>query len=247
MIRVDTREGSKDYIAPLKAVGLEVEPCILAAGDFEIMGNGPSGRVIPIGVEVKQWDDVMACVRNGRFADQLRGMHAAYEVNWLLIEGRIKAVGKEVAIRKGDRWYAPPGRMSYQELTGWLLTMCSAAGVLLWRTESQQESVEWLRSLYWWWVSKDYEQHRAHLDFYLPPVTDGPIAPWQEPSLVVKLASVLPGIGSKLAYRVAEEFESIAEMIDAPAERWQTVEGIGPKRAEQLVRAIRFQHTKSGS
>jgi ERCC4-type nuclease len=64
--------------------------------------------------------------------------------------------------------------------------------------------------------------------------------------LVAKVSSVLPRIGSKLALRVAEEFESVEEMIAADAKRWTNVEGIGLKTAEHLVHVIRSRRPKSG-
>jgi ERCC4-type nuclease len=236
-VRVDTREGSKEYIEPLLAAGLPVEPAILASGDVEIQGLGPGGRPLFVGIEIKQWEDVMQCVRSGRFADQLRAMKAAYEVSWLLIEGRMQIQSKAVAIRRHERWYEPPGKMTYQELNAWLLTMCSVGGVLPWRTESRQESVEWLRSLYWWWVSKPYEEHRAIQDFYQPPVTGS--APWEDPSLCAKWAVNLPGIGSGKATAVAEHFDSALDMAQATAGEWEDVPGVGVKGAKAITEAIR--------
>lgn len=244
-MKVDTRAGSCDYIAPLIAAGVPAEGALLPAGDFEIIGRGPGGRPLPVGVEIKQWDDVIACMRNGRFADQLRGMRAAYEVSWLLVEGRIRFDDGQLAVWKGNKWYTLPGRVTYQELASWLLTMCGAGGVLLWRTESQAESVEWLRSLYWWWVSKDFERHRAHLDFYLPPPDS--TAPWEEPPLAAKMAVALPHIGSTLAMRVGEEFDSPEEMVLADESRWAKISGIGSKIAAAVVRAIRSKRQRSGS
>jgi hypothetical protein len=87
-LQVDTRTGSAPYIEPLRAAGLPVEPAVLDAGDVAILGRGPGGAPTRVGIEIKQWDDVLMCVRSGRFADQLRRMRDLYEVRWLLIEGR---------------------------------------------------------------------------------------------------------------------------------------------------------------
>lgn len=242
MIRVDTREGSKDYIEPLIASGLPVQSAILPAGDVEIVGKGPGGRPYLVGVEIKKWDDVMACVRSGRFADQLRGMKAAFECNWLLIEGRIRITSSEhVAIERGTRWYTPPGKMKYAELSSWLLNVCSRGGVLLWRTESQQESVAWLRALYWSWVSKEYEQHRSLADFYQPPLD----STFREPSLAQKWAVNVPGIGRELAGRAAEKFGSAYNLAHAGEKEWQGVQGVGGKRAKSVVEAIRSDSSQA--
>ena len=208
-MRVDSRAGSQELTVPLRKWGITVEECILPAGDVEIIGNGPGGRPLLVGIEVKKLPDLFQCIRNGRFADQLRGMKSTYEVNWLLIEGRWAGFEPrtDIVIRQGERWYSIPGRVTYQEATSWILTMCNAAGVLVWRTESQEESVAWLRAHELWWTSKEYEQHRAHLGFYCPPVL--PTDPFSEPSLVQKVATILPGIGGKKAVGAAEFFGSV--------------------------------------
>jgi hypothetical protein len=244
-LQVDTRTGSAPYIEPLRAAGLPVEPAVLDAGDVAILGRGLGGAPTRIGVEIKQWDDVLMCVRSGRFADQLRRMRDLYEVRWLLIEGRIQAHDGLLAIRRSDRWYYPPGRVSYQEATSWLLTMCGVGGALLWRTESQSESVDWLRSLYWWWVSKDMDEHHAHLDFYQPPVQG--LGAWEEPSPVQLVARNLPGIGPTRLRAVDATFPSVEEMVNAPESEWCAVEGIGPKTAKAIRRFVQSRRAGSGS
>ena len=86
VLRVDDRAGSKDLIPYLRKLGLETRLERLVAGDVEIIGI--DGTVVL--VEHKQWSDVLACVRSGRFAEQLRGMKREAHVNWLLIEGRLR-------------------------------------------------------------------------------------------------------------------------------------------------------------
>ena len=116
---------------------------------------------VMVGVEVKKLNDVLACMRDGRFAEQLRGMGESYEIKWLLIEGRIRNVSPNdtMQIASGKKW-RDDGHYRYQEFTSWLQTMCMRGGVLLWRTENQDETVAWLRSLYLWWTMREYEQHR---------------------------------------------------------------------------------------
>src|SRR3990172_8032648 len=147
-MRVDTRVGSKELVVPLRIAGVEVEEAVLPYGDVEIVGNGPGGPVL-VGVEVKKLGDLLASMRSGRFADQLRGMRETYNIRWLLLEGRLNGVekGEFLKVKYGTRWVERPGRFSYQEVVGWSLTMALKGGCLLWRTEDQDETVEWLRGL----------------------------------------------------------------------------------------------------
>lgn len=220
---------------PLRAAGLAPELDTLAAGDVEVLGRGPGGRPLLVGIEFKTIPDVLACVRSGRFAEQLRGMRARYEVGWLLIEGewRTEAGLLEVRERRGFR---ERGHYTYQEVAAWLLTMTQRGGVLVMRTANREESVAWLRALYWWWTSKDFEEHRAHAAWYTPPASLE--ACFEEPGLVQRVAAVLPGIGTERAVAAAQVFGSVRAMVEADEAAWREVEGIGPKTARRVVEAV---------
>jgi hypothetical protein len=237
-MRIDTRAGSIDYIVPLKAMGVPVEGCTLPAGDVEIMGNGPEGRVVPVGVELKKLPDILACMRDGRFAEQNRKMDDAFEVKWLLIEGRLRVKDNgKIQVAHKNRWRTD-GQYGYQELTSYLQTMSIRGGALLWRTEEMYETLCWLRSLWLWWTKKDYESHRAHLDYHRP-ATLGGCTPFEPPSLVQRVAAVLPGVGSTRSVEIASTFSSVENMACATPEEFATIKGIGKKGAEKLVNALR--------
>lgn len=240
-MRIDTRAGSKDLIVPLRMAGVQVEEAILPYGDVEILGNGPGGPVL-LGVEYKKLGDLLDSMRSGRFADQLRGMRETYNINWLLVEGRMTGVerGEFLKIKVGGKqyrhWVQRPGRFSYQEVVGWSLTMSLKGGCLLWRTEDISETVEWLRCVDNWFTSKDWENHRAHLDWYSPSPEGNP---FEEPSLVQKVAAVLPGLGSSRSRNVASHFGSVRAMIMADEKEWSKIDGVGIKTAKKLVEILK--------
>ena len=238
-MRIDTRAGSKEFIEPLRAMGVEVEEAILPAGDVEIVGNGPGGTPKLVGVELKTIEDVAACVRSGRFAEQQRRMKESFEVSWLLIEGRWRGDPKGLAVERGPahRWFVIPGHITHQEIVAWSLTMAQCGGTLLWRTESRAESVAWLRALELWWTAKEWEDHRAHLDWYSPPLNHNPFE--GEPSLAHKWAAELPGVGDKKARGVAKRFGSAYLLANATEAELVEVEGVGKKLAKGIVAAIR--------
>jgi ERCC4-type nuclease len=234
VIGVDRRAGSRELIEPLIRAGLPVEETTLAAGDVQILGLGPDETPILVGIEFKKWADLLACMRNGRFAEQLRAMRLAYEVSWLLIEGQIRIDAKGlVAGHTKQGWEAMHGRYSYQEATAWLHTVAAKAGVLLWRTETRTETLAWVRAVYHWWTAKQWADHRSHLDFYIPPASEGEM--FEEPTFVQKMAAVLPGVGSGKAIRCAEHFDSPRAMVTADVKEWTKVAGIGKKLALGLV------------
>lgn len=235
-LRVDARAGSGELHAPLTHAGLRPELDILPAGDVEVVGRGPGGRPLLVGVEFKTIPDMLACVRSGRFAEQRRAMQARYEVSWLLIEGEWRIEGDALEVRERSGW-RNRAHYTHQEVAAWLLTMAQRGRVLLWRTATRAESIAWLRALYWWWTSKDFELHRAHLDWYTPPATGEALI--EEPGLVQRVAAVLPGIGTDRARAAAGAFGSVREMVNADAAAWRAIEGIGPKTAKRVVEAVR--------
>lgn len=243
ILRVDRRAGSAELERPLRAAEVPVEMDTLPVGDVELLGLGPGGRPLLIGVEYKAARDVLACVRDGRFAEQLRGMRQRYEVSWLLIEGewRIDDGALEVRERRGFR---ERGRYTYQEVAAWLLTMAQRGGVLLWRTRDREETVAWLRALYWWWTCKDFEEHRAHLAWYTPPYTPDNPMDMEPPSVVQKVAAALLSMGptvdvnAERAKAAAAVFPSVRAMVDAGVSDWRGVDGIGPKIAQRVVASV---------
>jgi ERCC4-type nuclease len=233
---VDTRAGSELLIGPLGELGVLVTPGILPAGDVEIVGNGPEGRPVLVGVEHKTVEDAVACMRNGRFAEQARGMAAYYAVRWVCVEGEI-TVGNTglISVRRGLKWFELPGKVRYQEFAGWLLTMTQSAGMLLQRTKDKHESAMWLRSLELWWTAKEWGEHRAHLEWYQPEVVGNP---FEEPSLAKRVAATLPHIGAVKAERVATHFKSMRGMAVATVQQWMEVKGVGKRMAAKIVKAI---------
>lgn len=223
--------GSQDYLAALTVAGLPVTQTRLPAGDVEVIGRGPEGRPLAIGVELKKVDDYLKCVRDGRLAEQLRGMKARNEIRWLLIEGDWKLSSRY-------------GQYSYQEVFAHCLSMTQSAGALLWRSADQQETVEWLRSLYWWWTSKDYEDHRAHLDWYKPPYLPSNAFDDTEPSMTQKVAAALLSKGptvdvnSMRAQNAAKHFSTLGQMLRADERTWREIDGIGPKLAKRIIMEV---------
>lgn len=234
MIRIDTRAGSKELIYPLRIAGVAVEEAILPAGDVEILGNGLTPTLV--GIEYKTVQDATTCMRDGRFSDQLRRMRDYFNVNWLVIEGVTREAEGQLEVRRAGKWFRLPGRITYQEFASWTLTMAQAGGVLLWRTADREETVKWVRSQYLWWTKKDWEQHRAHLSYYEPPVGGPSPAP---PTLAHRVAHVLPHLGETKSLAAAQHFKSVVAMVNAEAAEWEKVEGVGKKIATAVYSALR--------
>lgn len=236
MLRVDTRAGSQELLTPLITLGLPVEGATLPAGDIEIIGNGPDGPLL-VGCEYKKIPDLIGSIRSGRLAEQLRNMHDTYAVRWLLVEGRMREQGGRFQVQRDcGKWFDQPGRVSYAEIASYLLTLSMRSGVLLWRTETQEETVQWVKTLYNWLTAKEWSEHRAHLEWYEPELEG--VNPFTGPTLLQRMAATLPRIGGTKSVRVAEHFKSPREMVNASTEEWTKIERIGKVEAAAIVKAL---------
>lgn len=244
-IRVDDRAGSSELVYPLNAIGVPAREERLEVGDVEIIGA--DGTVV--GVEYKKWPDVLACVRNGRFAEQLRGMKRAYHVCWLLIEGRIRAGAmQKIEVMHNGAWREADGGYTYQEVASWLATMAQCGGALLWRTEDQLETLAWIRAQYHWWTFQQWEEHRAHKAWFTPPLLWE--MPYSEPPLALKLATTLPGVGPERAAAILDvmgndkEYPSALEVLEAGTVALERVPGIGKVVARRVWDSVRARERR---
>lgn len=251
-LRVDDRTGSRDLVPHLHKLGLATRLERLPAGDIEIIGI--DGTVVL--VEHKQWPDVFACVRSGRFAEQLRGMKREAHVSWLLIEGRLR-LGEGGRLEYATdyredldltKWREADAGIKYQEVMAWLMTMAQCGGALLWHTHSPQQSALWLRGLYYWWTYQAWTEHRAHKAWFEPP----PLweNPYAEPPLALKIAAMLPGIGSERANAIIDvmgtetHYPSAEEVTQAGTVALMKVPGIGKTIATRVWEAWRAREKR---
>lgn len=235
-MKVDSRAGSKELIEPLSMAGVTVEECILPSGDVEILGSGPGGKPYFVGVEHKTVEDALQSMRNGRAAEQLTAMKGNYNVSWLLIEGRCDERNGRLHVLHGTKWFEVPGHFTQRELDSWMMTVAHKLGVLCWRTEDKAETVRWLKELEHWWTAKGFDEHRAHLAIYTPEVTGNP---FERPTRCQRAAlAMLPGIGQIKAKRASDHFKTVKAMVNAPAEEWQKIDGIGKTIAAKIVASM---------
>ena len=237
---VDDRAGSDRLIPLLKARGVkEVITGRLPYGDIEIIGSGPEGRPILVGIEYKKLSDLLQCIDNGRFVGhQLPGMLDSYEQVWLCVEGiwRERSDGI-IEVPAGPSWKpirAGAGLAMASALVGFLLTMENKVGIRVMRTGTTFQTVDWLFHMSRWWTGKEWEEHRAHLAFD----NSQALALISRPSLVRRVAKELPGIGMGKSGPVARRFSTVMEMVVAEEEDWVGIEGVGKVMAKRIVKAI---------
>jgi ERCC4-type nuclease len=251
---IDPRAGSEKLIAPVRK-RLQDEDAVmvtqLSFGDVAFLGNGPEGpTTVRVGIEYKTVGDLLSCINNGRFSGtQLPGLRRTYDVVYLLVEGGMRWKGRDLLVRKGNKWgvvqWGNSGRAptSYSSPVHWLMTMEAVVGIKVHHTFDLRETVEWLVHLESWW-DKKWSSHNAHVAFdesgYRATLRSSPRTPEEWSREYVRLfAKELPGVGWARADAVSTYFATPTEMISASVKEWEKIPGIGKTTAERAVKALR--------
>ncbi len=252
---VDPRAGSKTLIKPLRKLGVRVTPEQHEFGDVIFMGNGPQGPV-QVGIEHKRIEDVLDCIRSGRFAShQLPGLIDCFGVVILLVQGRWKADAEgrllvwkpnlrkrtskwiiDVGAAKG-RWVRPKGNprrpWTYSAVEHWLHTMQFQGGIHVERQEDVKASARYLKALYSWWAVKEWDEHSS-----LKVFNESGAVPMTSPTIAAKVAKAVRGIGWDKAHAAARHFGSPQRLANACADDWCKIPGIDKVLARRAVRAM---------
>lgn len=212
----------------------------MSYGDVAIVGHGPEGCPIQVGIEYKKLPDLVQCIDNGRFVGhQLPGMLECYDQVWLLVEG-IWQEGKSsglVEVPRGSGWkplVAGNSGMTASALHGFLFTLQIKLRVSVMLTGTPRQTVDWLYQLNRWWTHKAWEEHRAHLAFD----NSAALTLVSRPSLVRRVAKELDGIGWDRSAAVARQFPSVMSMVCADEDEWESIAGIGKVTARKAVKDL---------
>jgi ERCC4-type nuclease len=232
MITIDRRQGSGELLRLFPAGRANIGD--LEYGDFSLLGNGPGGIPVFIGVERKTLSDLINSTLSGRLqGHQLPGLLSSYNYTYLVVEGVWKVKDGNIQQWRKGGWVRERG-MSAHALHALVNTLSIITGVNVVRTDSPAGTVDWLLDLHDWWI-KPYNRHRGHLGFQVEPRASTLL---DKPSLVRRVAKELPGIGWERSKVVADHFRSVLEMVVADERRWQEIPGIGPVLARSVVEAM---------
>lgn len=232
-ILVDDREGSGHLAGPLAEHGLDVVVTRMECADVAFVGLGPGGDPRPVGIEIKQADELLSMIVNGRYTgNQLPCLKDTYPTVILAVtEAFYPGRGGELLIqgRKPDGWRR---EWKYRDLDHWLMTQQFKAGVHVLRSRNQAELLQQLHDAYTWWTVEGWDGHDSHLGLFAP--LEGTII---KPTFERRIAFQLPGIGMELSAKVADWFKSGRGMANAAVETWAMIPKIGKTKAEAIVRA----------
>lgn len=255
MILVDSAVGSWELQSLIVKQGIACDKTQLTYADACFEGFGPDG-LVAIGVERKRIGDILQCIDDGRFTGHQRiGMAKMYRFSFLIIEGYWKPdTGSGVLLeghpkRDGSLvWspYRPGGRVvMYHKLRRYLFSLSLGGVVVLYSRDLAQTAYD-ICELYHWF-QKQWRDHKSllamHRGYFWQQ--DGRTdqlmalpAMMQKPSLVRRWAAELSGVGVRKSEEAARVFKTPRAMVEADADDWQQIDGIGPVIANRIVKEI---------
>jgi ERCC4-type nuclease len=235
-IRLDDRTGSKELAPLFKQYGIQPELCRLEFGDLAFDGRGPKGFAA-VCMERKRIDDLIDSMQSRRLSGhQLPGMSANYDYAYLVVEGiwRSGSDGHIEVSAGRDRWI--PRGLHSRALLNYLMGLTLRAGLVVWRTHSAAETVDFAVSQYKMW-QKPWLDHKCHDTVYSPAATNAGRTLLLRPrniSLAELMARQVPGIDDR-AIEVARKFPTPRKLVNARS--WQ-MKGISKERAVEIDRLL---------
>lgn len=175
-----------------------------------------------VGVQRKEIHDLIASRADGRLARELAQMKQL-DVGVLLVEGRLKWTSDGTLSTSRSMWTRP------QHMG--LLFSVQSSGLWVNSSESISESREYLSSLEKWMMK---ETHKG-LNTRPKPQTS-----WgsrNDRDWAIHAIQSVDGVGPEMAGRIFDTF-GLPFRCSVTVEELLTVDGIGKKRAEKIVRAF---------
>lgn len=122
------------------------------------------------------------------------------------------------------------------------------AGIYSKNVRDISQAAQWIGCLYRWW-SKGYDKHRSFHTFdkssnnRRPSLMPGVSS---EMRIIMDFADRIPGIDYERAYRIAEHFDSVIQMVNADVNEWMKIPGIGKTIAKLAVETMRKEKRNKG-
>ena len=218
------------FVAPtepvaLRAIGKTSSKPETYGADVCWIARPPGMAPRVVGVQRKEWKDLIASVEDGRWAREMQMLQACGDA-WVVVEGWPKVnVDGELADRKwGRRW-------TVDALRG-VLWSCQKHGIMVDRTANIADTAAWCRRMEQWYQKTDHSSTRGR------PSCE---SMWGKPTnreFGLHLLQGLPGVGPELAGRIWDHTGKVPWRWEVDAVELAKVKGVGKVRAERMIRAL---------
>lgn len=254
MVVVDARHGSGKGVAHhaivpgLHANGIDADYAHLDSGDCWMIGSGPNGASIEIGVELKTIDDFLTSMQESRLDKQLSTMgEYGYDRVYLVIIGRVRETWRgAIEVQRFDQKGRPYWQEPYVKQRGRPHTMSGILGYQVMIQEFYATRVFWceddagaakvIAQIHNWWA-KDWDSHGAGKKMPTPPESSKFV--FKEPPFRARCAALVPKFGWDKANAAAEYYSSLREMVNASVKDWTKVPGVGKTLAQRAYSLFR--------
>ncbi len=234
MIFITTSPNDADMIPLLSDWGKPDKS--FTAGDFGWWGE-LDGQIMVCG-DRKKLPDLVNCVNDGRHIKQVQ---TAYEQGFLfqfvVVEAiyRCDPVTKLLQHRRGKGWRDYQPVIEYSRVAMYLHELSVYGGVRVISTSSPEQTAAEVVALYRTFQGGP-DSHSSLKKVYSEPPPTAYLG--KRPSLMIRIAKELPGVGWTRAHAAADHFPSVPAMVCASTEEWVKVDGIGKEIAAKVTTAL---------
>jgi len=226
---------------------------MLDAGDIAFFGEGPEDTQWWIGIEYKTIDDVVACIKSGRFTGtQLPGMMRIYDLCFLLVEGipRPDRHSGQLVRYRGKAVYGCG--LHYSAFDNFLTsvnTFSSLAGkpCIVKMAGTDFETVQMIRNIYSlfqkpWGSHKSMsrpDQSKIHnVSYDMEVVRVEPGEPDYPKYVLRKALFQIKGIGWDVSGVLSDKFQTMENALTVSTKDWQDIEHIGSGLAKRIYESL---------
>lgn len=255
---IDPAQGSREFLQPLRRLGVPCQLRRLDVADFTFRGNGPNG-LVKVGVERKRITEITDTIGGdkrfiGRQLPKLLKAHPEFPI--LIVEGlvrpdrdgrllRAKIIERTrkrrtpIALFFDDRY----ARTTYERYHKFLATVRFKARLFVIPTIDEIDTAFVLHALYTWF-QKRWADHKSVYRVEEQP-TDRAIL--DERTFRRQTFAQWPGVGWKRSARVSRYFKSVEEGATADERTWMKALGIreGRLTARRLVAILKGKRGES--
>ncbi|MCZ6725055.1 MAG: helix-hairpin-helix domain-containing protein [Thaumarchaeota archaeon] len=205
-IIIDEREKASGVPKELSKLGAIADYRLLTIGDYILSED--------VGIERKSCRDLVASIYDGRLFEQLSQLSHHYAKSFLLLEGDVTGVLKEMKNPK----------VFFGAIASISLTLPIS---LLYAVDKEQ-------------TARIIFALATHLGRVRPtrPLVKGRRSGMDIPEEQLSIVSSFPGVGIVLAERLLMKFGSPRDIVSAQAQELAMVQGIGRARASKLIKIL---------
>ncbi len=234
----------------IKALGSVAVAIPIAFGDAVFWGSGDDDTVLRICIERKKIGDLASCILNGRYIHQAQlAKKAGMDVLCLIAEGQMRSspndgllevpVWQPFVAGNGEQkrkqvWEPVKPAITYSRFDQYLTELAYLANIIVKRSVDVRETATIIKAL-WLNFQTPPGKHASLRHIYSQPP---PRVQLIRPSLVRRVASELDGVGWERSGVIARHFSSVRTMVEADSKEWASLDGIGKRTAESIVREL---------